>query len=451
MARLGRRQPNRPTIVRPANRRPPHGSGVIGRSITLVAEATPGRFGSGQIGTPVRLSYTAHKKTGIGLPPRPRTRWQLVVGPASGGHSLGLTKATGRRYTAKLTEASELAFNYNGRHPEAAALDELATDVHVLWSPVDGPTRILDRLRVGPTQDILDPASSGPAHQVQFTGLDYRYILSRRRLYSGAPLTYTATDQAEIAWALVNYTQGLPGGYLGISKGWAGSAPTGVNTDATFEARDSVGEKIDQLSQVVGGFDWDITPISASSLSMDVWYPERGVDRGVLLVHGGLAAKVQRTVNPDNYANALAYTGAAGDDTTPGPTPKELADPDIGNLPQGRWDAVFGDDSLSTQAALDARATWQLGQSEVLQPVYVVTLKRGAWGGPDHIWLGDPVRLIVKSGRLDVDTTQRVYEVEISFTQSGGEVVVLTLGGQRPSYKRKAAEILRRLSKLEHR
>jgi hypothetical protein len=444
------------------------GTATITGSLGVAASGTPGLDGTGAlagalnvtgtgtlaldggtatIGGLLTLTATGTADTGIGVPPRPRTRWQLIAGPAAGGHDLALTEATARKYVAKLEDPSELSFTLDGRHAQALGVDALTRDVHLLWTSESGQTRILDRLRVGTLQDEVTDA----AHAVQVTCLDYKGVLSRRRLFTGATLTFDDVDQAEIAWGLVSYTQGLSGGNLGISKGWMGSAPTGQVRDRTYELGDSVGERIRELSEVIDGFDWDITPISASALRLDVWYPERGSDRGVVLIHGGLVESASRTEDSGEYANALRYTGAAGDDVTPGPTPVELAAPDIGGVEQGRWDAVFGDDGLINQSTLDDRAAWQLGQSQVVPVTWTVRLRRGGWGGPDHIWLGDWVRLIVKSGRLGVDQSYRVYEVQIDLDGDGGEDVTLSLGGPRPDFRRRASETAKRLRNLERR
>src|SRR5690606_9835308 len=115
--------------------------------------------------------------------------------------------------------------------------------------------------------------------------------------------------------------------HLGIDKGWTGTSPTGIDRDRTYEAGDSIGQRIQELSEVIDGFDWDISPVSASGLQLDVWHPMRGSDRGVVLIYGGLVAHVQREVNPSDYANALRYTGAEGDEEDPGPDPVEIEAP----------------------------------------------------------------------------------------------------------------------------
>jgi hypothetical protein len=178
---------------------------------------------------------------------------------------------------------------------------------------------------------------------------------------------------------------------------------------------------------------------------MGVWFPQRGSNRGVVLQQGGLMAEATVTVDPGAYANAIRYTGA---DTL---TADELEAGDLGQMPQGRWDATFGDTTLLLQTTLDERAEWQLGWSQVVRPVWTVTLRRGAWDGPSHIWLGDTVRVIADAGGLDTDTTARVYEVAVTLDGDGTETVQLTLNGPRQRYAWRARDVEKRLRNLERR
>ena len=442
MARLGRGQPNRPTVRRSLVVPPPSGDLTVTGSADVTLTGTPGRSDDLTVTGAADVTLSGTKHTGIGVPPRPRTRWQLVLGPAAGGHELGLTEATGRKYTARLNGNSDLSFSIDGRHPQAAEIGELSTDVHVLFSTASSTT-ILDRCRVGGTGDDIDE----DRHVTQVTCLDYRAVLDRRILYSADTLTYTGVDQLDLAWQLIQQTQGKPGGALGISKGFADGS-TGILRDRTYEAGDSIGQRVQELSEVIDGFDWDILPASASSLLLQAWYPERGSDRGVVLEVGGLAATVNREAGTSDYANAIRYTGesllAAVESGA-----ADLADPAA--FPQGRWDLALGDEGLTTQAALDDRAAWQLAQSQVPRPTYTVRLRAGGWGGPDHIWLGDTVRLIIPSGRLDVDSAYRVHEVEIAMDGNNSETVTLTLGGPRPDFRRWPSAIEQRLKNLERR
>lgn len=375
-----------------------------------------------------------------------RRAWQFVIGPASGGHEVALTAATRRRLTVRLTSPSEASFVINGRHSQAAAVDELASDLHVLYTPPAPGARtvLLYRGRIGPTGDDLDETT----HGLTVSSMDYREVLSRRILYASSTLAWTATDQAEIAWQLISQTQSRAGGHLGISKGVG--HPAGVLRDRTYEAGDSIGERIQELSEVIDGFDWDIRPASASALALDIW-GARGADRGVVLEHGGLVRTVRREVAVTDYANSIRVTG---DQTGPTPpTPQERTATDIATRPEGRWDRALTAPGIVTTATLAERADWLLDDAQVVQPSYTLGLRAGGWAGPEHLWLGDTVLLVIQSGRLAVaGVPLRVQELAFGLPDDGGpETVQVTVGRPRPNFNRRPGEILRRLADVERR
>lgn len=368
-------------------------------------------------------------------------RWRFLIGPASGGITDDLTSTQDRKFTARLVEPSDAGFSIDANLPEAAGIDELVTDLHVQFTDDDDVTWYMYRGRIANSSDDGD----ADADRATFPSVDYRgWIRDARRLLTGDTLTYTG-DQGETAWSLLNASQGHVGGNLGISKGWSGITPTGVAADWTFLVGDSIGEQIKKIGETESGFDWDIVPLSESALQFQIWSPQRGVDRGIVLEKGGLVSAYRREVTSGNYRNALRYTGADG------LTAQELAAADLATRAEGRMDGVYADGDLQTQAALNARASWQLAQGQLLQPTYTFTLKARAWGGPGHIWLGDPVRAVIYSGRLQVDTTLRVFELAFTIPPEGEETVQVTVGGPRPDYRRKPTLDQIRLTNLERR
>lgn len=373
--------------------------------------------------------------------------WRWLLGPATGGYATELTAATQRRLTVRLTSPSETSFTIDGRHPQAAAVTELATDLHVLYTPAAGPpTTVVYRGRIGGSTDAIDQTR----HTVTVSSMDYRELLKRRLLYNASTLTWTGVDQAEIAWQLLQQTQTLPGGNLGISKGTGN--PSGVTRTVGYAAGDSIGARIDELSQLTNGFEWDIRPAGESALALDIYTVMRGAYRGVVLEHGGLVQAVQREARPADYANSIRVTGDQTA-TTP-PTPQERTAADIATRPEGRWDKVITAPGVTDLASLQARADWQLADAQVVQPAYTLTLKRGGWQGPSHIWLGDIVLLVVDSGRLAVaGTPVRVQEMtfDLPDTAGGDETVSIVVGRPRINYDRIAPEFDRRLRDLERR
>lgn len=372
--------------------------------------------------------------------------WTFALGPPApgGGTDWELTAAKGRKVTFRLSGNSEASFTLDGRHGDATKIVELATDLHVLRADQPGvPADRLFRGRIGPTDDDV----TANTHRMNVTALDYRALLQRRTLYSDSTLSWSGLEQALIAWNLLQQTQIRPGGNLGITQGVGTS--TGVARDRTYEAGDSIGQRVQELSEVIDGFEWDISTPSPTELKLDIW-PQRGTDRGVILEFGGLAASIRRTVDPGEYANALRLTGQQPEGGGTEPTPAERAAADIATRPEGRWDRASGT-NIVLQDSLNDRADWQLADSQVVRPAYVVKLKAGAWRGPNHIWLGDPVRLVVRSGRLMVDTSLRVQEVAVDIADDGNESVTLSIGRPRPDYRLRASATEQRLSELERR
>lgn len=358
--------------------------------------------------------------------------WRWAVGNHSSAvPELLLSNIKNRRVTWRLRSSADASFTMLGNDAQAGDVEELISDV---WCYRDGD--LVYRGRVGPTSDDIGV----DRHGVTVTTGDYRAVLERRMLYADSTLVFAAVDQADIAWSLIDDTQGRTGGALGITEGAHG--PTGVTRDRTYEPGQYIAPLITQLGEVVDGFDWEID----ADLVFNVFHPERGSNGGVVLDYGGIVASVQRSVDPGAYFNALRLSGA---DALTAET-REVAG--LGVLPEGRWDRQAGEPSVLVQSALDERADLLIDEGAVISPTYVVTLKPDRWEGPSHIFLGDTVRLVVKSlPRLNVDVSQRVYEVTASIDDDGKETVSLAIGSSDTLRRRQAPDLSTRVADLERR
>lgn len=333
--------------------------------------------------------------------------WSFVLAePAPTGLGFRqLTAATSRRVTWRLDDACDASFDIDGRHDEASEIEELATDLLVYR---DG-SKVL-RGRIGSESDEIDAST----HQASFAAIDYRGML-QYRFVGAAGATYIATDQAAIAWGLINTSQALSGGNWGITNGVGSSS--GTNRDRTYDPGKPLSEALAELGRVDDGFEWEID----ADLALNRWFPTRGSANGVVLDYGGLVTQVRRNLDPSAFANSVL---AVGDQAL---VPATAVTAGIGTDPRGRWERSFGYSSIKEQATLDARALWLADQTNTLRPEYVVTLRDGAWEGFDHIGLGDTVTLAVKSGRLQVADAQRVVEIAVDLDDDGAETVTLGL------------------------
>ena len=291
------------------------------------------------------------------------------------------------------------------------------------------------RGRITYSQDGIGP----DRHTVSISATDYFELLKRRILYQD--LNYTNIDQSTIAWNLINYTQGLSGGNLGITRGNGQS--TGVTRDRPYEAGQNIGELIENLSEVINGFEYEVTP----DLAFNVFYPQRGVQKDVVIQHGKDIIIVNRTVSSQDFANAIRMNGTEKDDNPAPVATRSTAN--IGTTPEGRWDKQIGLSDVSVQATLNQRADQELINSGELRPSYALELRDKSWRGPEHYWIGDTVQLIIKSGRLNVVQQVRVLKLSLTVNSDGSERVDLTVGALPPNLNRRIRNYETRLTQLE--
>jgi len=123
---------------------------------------------------------------------------------------------------------------------------------------------------------------------------------------------YTAQDASDIAWDLIDYTQTLSYGDLGITQGLN---PTTKTRDRTFRFT-TIAEAIRKMSanEVKDGFDFEID----NNKVFNVYYPEMGSERQNLVLEEGFNIKSYGILKTfiDGMANQVSVIGQGqGDDT----------------------------------------------------------------------------------------------------------------------------------------
>lgn len=313
----------------------------------------------------------------------------------------------------------------NGRSATAMFVQELVTD---LWVIRDGVT--LFRGRVMSAEDDIAEVN----YPLPVKAKDYRGVLERRLL--PVATTWTGIEQATIAWALIAYAQAQTGGNLGITQGlWPA---TGVLQTVTANEGDNIWDVLAKVAGLDDGFDIDIDPSRVANL----YYPRRGEDRGIILEYGGMVARAHRIFDPTQYANFIRHTGADG----LGAVTRTVTD--IASAPEGRWEAHLQDIQLTTTQMLGAAATAALTKYSRLSPTYEIQLAPGRWMGPDHIWLGDWVTVLVRVGRLNDVLQLRVHDMQIVLDGSGVETVTITCGDPRVDARSVLRGIQKRVQQL---
>lgn len=407
-------------------------------------------------------------------------RWRLEAGPSTTAPVVQLTTARSRKLTFKLTEPSSLTFDVDGRSLEALDLVELATDVHATR---DG--EVLFTGRLGSTEDTLDDK----AHTTSCNVVDTRGLLARR--YTTTARNYAPGDTGQFVTDMLNDAQAQVGASPHASA-LRVTVPTFTAGTSTLlrtskagsvilaELQDAQSTGVDDGSAL---FDWDISP-GWSARTARFWPGGRGRDLtsgtsavildatfvngsdGRLRPRSSIVAGVTRKLDPSTYANVYRVSGGSYSVTVPatqadfavrtadgkayvsstsdGGTVKDYTDDTATitvtttpvTLTDGTqvWDmgvwAMVEDKAtdIVTQSALNAYAAKRIAELSRVAPSYSVRLRNNVWGGPSHVWLGDKVRLIIRSGRLFEDVSLRVREVSVGIGDSGEETVDLVVG-----------------------
>jgi|ERR671917_497275 hypothetical protein len=317
-----------------------------------------------------------------------------------------LVTATGRQVKFALNEPTEMQFTIPGRSEAALAIGTLITDVYVAWNDL-----LLARLRVGTVSDDLDAND----HEMSVAAVDYQGLLDRR--YAHQAIQYTNQDLTYIAWDLIDYTQrryNAPGGDWGITRGL--QATTGSVTHLVEDGK-KIGEAIADVRGLYPEFDYEID----AAKRFNVWQM-RGSLRDFALEYGGNVSRIRRSIDPNNYANLVRQSGADGI------APARRMVGDLATRTEGRIEAQEGNTDLHNATVVGWAADAYLQRHSALLPAYEITLSPGAGWDPTKLWLGDQAWIVVRSGRLDAVTLERVRTITIDVGDNGQTDVTIGFG-----------------------
>jgi hypothetical protein len=357
-----------------------------------------------------------------------------------------LTEARSRRLERVLNTAATFTFTLDGRGPGAALIRELEQDVIVWrWDEAQGKDVRYFRGLVAQTEDVL----SADVHVTNVICHDYISLLGRRYLTS--LWTFTGMAQDDVAGGLLDRASTsaatsagasfMPGSYLPLARtrvGPDGGQRTsgGMARDRTYAPQVECLQALDELAHVQSGFDYDVGGDGGDSWevpgedSLRIFFPQQGMTKEApVLEYGGAVAGLTRTINSADYANYARVIG--NNTTTTDPNAQmfsEASNADASGQSVGLFMFTDNASDVSVQSTLDDKALGDLyyyGTASLA--TYTVTLAPGYYteGG---LLMGDAYPLVIRSGRLDVETTVRVVGMAFSISDDGVEDVELTIG-----------------------
>jgi hypothetical protein len=327
-------------------------------------------------------------------------RYQVFVGPASGTVPVQEVTIFDQWVLERnIDDGCTISWVMPGNSPAGQITEELSWDV---WLYLDG--QVDQRFRVLELDRAWDEDGR---HDVSVNAVCYRRIFSSRHL--NTDLTFSNVSQGQILFDLIDHTQNLPGGDLGITIGSLG--PT-VLRDRTYDAGSNILELAVNLSQIIGGLTWDVDELLRLQVSRFSDYPVRV--QPVIL--GGNARRIVKPSGAGLFANAVLV---AGDNEA---TTLEIkATSDITTDPRGRWERFASFPSVVLQDTLEEHADGLLEEANSPVVVWEFEIDPARFFGDSDYALGDFVTLIEPGGG-----PQAVQILTQSVSQDAdGEVVVV--------------------------
>lgn len=193
--------------------------------------------------------------------------------------------------------------------------DSLDITVEYILSATYREVKILDAsnnvLYFGYIDDVTFSRGENDKGNIQIASKGFFSLLGKR--ITDAERLYTAEDASDIAWDLIDYTQNLSYGDLGITRG---ANPTTSDHDRTYRYK-NIKEAIEKLSanEIKNGIDFDVD----NSKAFNVYYPEKGSQRDNIILQEdfNILTYTIRKKFIGNMVNQITVFGQGQDEDMP--------------------------------------------------------------------------------------------------------------------------------------
>lgn len=263
----------------------------------------------------------------------------------------------------------------------------------------------------------------GVAGSVTIQCQSYMYHLTTRYTDQASASTaqFTSHDQADMAWQLINYTQGLTNGNLFISKG---GTPTSTARNRTFD-RTKVADGLVEISGYNGGLDYSFDPSIDSNgnwngVIFNTYYPQLGNVRNDLppLRFPDNIDQLKYADQKEVFNYGLAIGAGSGTNvalSTSQQTSSQIA--------YTRREIINTLKDTSDTGVLSSNITQSIIDLNVDRFSIEVIMKAGFRPTVDQYILGDYLNTNIHKGFINYDGTARVTTVNIDVNDNGYEKV----------------------------
>lgn len=236
--------------------------------------------------------------------------------------------------------------------------------------------------------------------------------------YTASEVTFTGIDAGEIAWELIDTTQGDTNGDFGFTEG---TIEATTNRDRTYYNK-NIADAILELSSVINGFDFEINNSKVFNA-----YVAIGVDRTdtVILEYGVNVTTVRITDDFSKPVNRAIVLGDSGDPMDP--LRVERDDAGLQVLYKLR-ENLINEPTVSEVATLDDKGDALIRKYGNQLIKLSMGIVRSTTPTIVDFALGDIIRIKINTGIYDIDTSFRVFEWTVNYNDDNTETLSLVLG-----------------------
>lgn len=256
---------------------------------------------------------------------------------------------------------------------------------------------------------------------IRFAAEGYYGRLKKR--YIDVTREYIDTEQFDIVWDLINWTQHKTFGNIGIGR-MTGEAASGVERTVIYNSweRRFIADVIDEMASLWNGFDFEVTPDKV----WKVYYTHKGSTlNDVVFEFGRNIGGLSYDIDTTDLAEEISAIGGGEDSAT---CIAVTADLDNMALYGRREDTVSNADIKNfSELASEANAELNIKNTPRYQPqVSVFQISDVDYPyGAFHV--GDVVRIRGDYGYIDVDDLFRIISVTYAISNEGREAVTVML------------------------
>lgn len=231
-------------------------------------------------------------------------RWKIEVYDQDGNAIADLSgKSLKRRFSKVRNRAPVIDLSYDLDEMKAFC-QKLNTTAPELFAINQNEIRVTRDTSVYMAGQIVyrQPVITDDERTINIKAVGWFDLLGVREIDEA--VRFDQIEQGQIAWSLIDTAQQREDGDFGITQGYIQAGPL---RDRSYESRKNIKEAIVQLSEVIGGFDMEVT----WDKKFNVYYPKMGSRKpDIVLTYPGSIRTISFASDGMKMANEIIARGS---------------------------------------------------------------------------------------------------------------------------------------------